>query len=159
MPEVSSGLGDVDQREPAMPQSVVELKRELDVPVGARSLIPLRDFLTRALADAGMEPDRSRIILIGLDAAISSVTVGNGSDSRRGHVTVLIDINDTRLRVLVRDLTDGSELQAGAEELAIKTATRPRGELALSVLRRVMDEVNYRYTKGFQNELELVRYL
>lgn len=149
----------IERREPAMPQSVTELKRELDVPVGAKSLVPLRDFLSRALGDAGIEPDRARTIMVGLDAAISSVTVGNGSDRRRGHVTVLVDINDTRLRVLVRDLTDGSELEAGAEEQAIKSVSRPRAELALSVLRRVMDEVNYRYTKGFQNELELVRYL
>jgi len=142
-----------------MPQSVVELKRELDLPVGAKSLVPLRDFLTRALNDAGIEGERARTLMIGLDAAISAATVGNGSDARRGHITVLVDVNETRLRVLLRDQTDGSELEAGADEDALRMESRPRSELALSVIRRVMDEVHYRFTKGFQNELELVRYL
>lgn len=142
-----------------MPTNVMELRRELDLPVGARSLLPLRDFIRRCLFDAGISDEQARPLMVAIDAAAAAATVGNGSDVRKGHLTVLVEVNDTRLRVLVADHSDGTELQADSGDAALRQACRPRQELALSLLRRVMDEVHYKYVRGFQNELEMIRFL
>jgi anti-sigma regulatory factor (Ser/Thr protein kinase) len=137
---------------------LTEVLRQIDIPVGARSLAPLRDFFARCLDESGVAPDARRAITAALDASASAVAL-SADTGRRGTVSVTVDVNQTRLRVLVRDDTDGAELKADHAAGVLQHAARPGRELGLSLLRRVMDEVHYHYTRGFQNELELIKYL
>lgn len=134
------------------------LLKEMDLPVGAPSLAPLRGFVERCLEEGSLPPQLRRAITAGLDEALTPIIVGDG-EGRRGHITVRIDINDTRLRVRLVDNTDGAELRSGVEDTPLQRSLRPRREIGFSLLRHVVDEIKYAYRRGFQNELELIKFL
>ena len=137
----------------------MELQRELDLPISSESLIPLRSFLVRCLEEGGIATDARRALMAGLDEALCAALVGKSEDRRRGILTVSIDINSTRVRVVLKDESDGAELSERPEEGLLQLASRPHQEMGLTLLRRVMDEIHYHYRRGFQNELELIKFL
>jgi len=141
-----------------MSRSVTEVRRELDLPIGARSILPLRDFLQRAIADAGLSQETLRDVTVAIDAAATGL-LSHGAEVRKGHLTVGVEVNETRLLITVQDHTAGAELSANPTEDLVHLACRPRAELGLSVLRRVMDEISYQYARGFVNELRLIKFL
>ncbi|MCA8939210.1 MAG: ATP-binding protein [Planctomycetes bacterium] len=136
----------------------MDIVKEMELPVGARSLVPMRSFVKRCLSLGGVEGETARRVHTALDEALSPALVLNEGE-RKGHLTIRIDINETRLRVTLQDNTDGAELSNGAEQEILKEALKPRREVGYSLLRRVMDEIRYSYRRGFENELELIKFL
>ncbi|MCK6439884.1 MAG: ATP-binding protein [Planctomycetes bacterium] len=136
-----------------------ELLREIELPVEPRSLLPMRDFLKRAMDEAEIDPTDQRAVVAAIDETLTTSLVGGKREGRRGNIRVTIDINPTRLRLLLHDESEGAELKENPEEGIIQHATHARRELGLSLLRRVMDEVRYVYRRGFQNELEMIKFL
>src|SRR5690606_16069132 len=120
------------------------LLKEMDLPVGAPSLAPLRSFVERCLEEGSLPPQLRRTLTAGLDEALTPIIIGDQQD-RRGHVTVRIDINDTRLRVKLIDNTDGAELRDGGSESALQRSMKARREIGFSLLRHVVDEIKYAY--------------
>ncbi len=141
-----------------MSRSLTEVRRELDLPIGARSIMPLRDFLGRAFTDSGLTPEVRREITIALDSAAVGL-LASGGEARKGHITVGVEVNETRLLITIQDHTAGAELSPNPTNDLLSLACRPRAELGLSVLRRVMDEISYQYSRGFVNELRLIKFL
>jgi|GEM_PF-6625468 len=137
----------------------VELKKEIDLPIGARSLLPMRDFLGRCMTQAELEPGVQRDLTGALDGAIISALVGGHEQGRRGHISLEVDINPTRMRLLLRDDSEGVELKDEGARGSLKRVTARSRDLSLDLLRQSMDEVAYRYRRGFENELELVKFL
>lgn len=137
----------------------VELQKEIDLPVGARSLLPMRDFLGRCMKQAELEPATVRSLTAALDSALVGALIGGHEQGRRGHISLAVDINPTRMRILLRDDSDGAELKNSQTQSPLKRTTSTQRDLSLDLLRRSMDEVVYRYRRGFENELEMVKFL
>lgn len=136
-----------------------ELEREIELPIGPDSLLPMRSFLKRSLDESRVPDAEQRVVMAAIDEALSTAILGGKEDGRRGNVRVSIHINTTRFRLVLTDESEGAELKENPEEGIMQQASRRRRELGISLLRRVMDEVRYIYRRGFENQLEMIKFL
>lgn len=136
-----------------------ELHKEIDAPIGPQALLPLRGFVLRCFEEAGLAAKDRRALAAALDEALTGIVLGGKEDGRAGTIHVTLDINPTRVRLLVCDNTEGAELGENPEDGLMHQAVRRRRELGFSLIRRVMDEVRYTYRRGFQNELEMIKFV
>ena len=137
----------------------LELQKEITLPVDSKSLLPMRAFLGRCMDEAEVAAKDRRPVMAAVDEVLNSTLIGGKEDGRRGNLRVIVEVNSTRLRLVVYDESEGAEHRPGADEGVMQLASHARRDLGLGVLRRVMDEVRYNYRRGFQNELELVKFL
>ncbi len=142
-----------------------EITRSIDLPITPSSFLPLRSFLERCFEEGELSKPHARQIMVALDESISALLLRNHKKTqeeekeRRGNLSLLVDIDEVRLKVLLKDESDGSELSEEAGTTLFQQTSAPQRELNLDVLRHIMDEVHYTYRKGFQNELELTKFL
>lgn len=106
-------------------------------------------------------PDRdARLIVLAVDEAVSSIVWHARDTHRQGDIHITIDINETRFKALIEDFSNGGDLNAmTGEELANYLERERKYQLGIFLIREIMDEVSYNYKKGFQNDLELVKFL
>lgn len=135
-------------------------RRELDVPLDTRSLAPLREFVREVLKEGRIETRAARSVLIGIDEACSSIILNAKEQGASGNLRLLIDIDRTRVKVQINDT--GNDYDAGdvTKEALVQEFTRTRNtELGTFLIRRVMDEFSYNFKKGFQSEIEMLKFL
>jgi hypothetical protein len=72
-----------------------------------------------------------------------------------------VDIDDVRFKAVLQDSLNVFDLGVGlSESQMVETLSREKSyTMGVSLIRQIMDEVSYVYRKGFQNELELIKFL
>ena len=75
--------------------------------------------------------------------------------------TLTIDIDDVRFKATLVDSLNVFELRGGLNDtqMAENLAREKTYTMGIFLIRQVMDEISYVYRKGFQNELELIKFL
>jgi anti-sigma regulatory factor (Ser/Thr protein kinase) len=135
-------------------------RRELDVPVDTRSLAPLRDFVREVLAEGKLGPRVSRQVVIAIDEACSSIILNAKEHGATGSLRLLIDIDPTRVKISIADTANDYDMGDVTREELLKEFTRSKKyELGTFLIRRVVDEFTYVFRKGFQSELEMIKFL
>lgn len=63
-------------------------------------------------------------------------------------------------KVIIKDNTNAFDFNALTEKEKMATLAKEKQyQLGVFLISTIMDEINYRYLKGFQNELQLTRFL
>ena len=129
------------------------------IPSETRRLNELRKSV-KELWQACHLPERDgNLVVLAVDEAVSAIVSHARGTDRRGEVRVAVDIDETRFKATIEDTTnhvDHSGL-SDAEMRPILDRER-RYQLGLFLIREIMDEVTYTFRRGFQNELELVKF-
>ena len=135
------------------------IQRTLSVPSRTRSLKRVRDFVRETLEAAPLDDQGRRFVILGIDEAVTNIVTHRSRGPSVAEITIRIDIDDVRVRVLIEDKGDDVDLGPLALPDLEKTL---RGErvrcVGIFLIREVMDEVSYRFKRGFQNELELIKF-
>jgi anti-sigma regulatory factor (Ser/Thr protein kinase) len=135
-------------------------RRELDVPVDTRSLAPLREFVREVLAEGKLAPKAGRQVVIAIDEACSSIILNAKEHGANGNLRLLIDIDPTRVKINIADTANDYDVGDVTREELLKEFTRSKkNELGTFLIRRVMDEFKYTFRKGFQSEIEMIKFL
>lgn len=135
-------------------------RRELDVPLDTRSLAPLREFVREVLREGQVGPHAARMIMIGIDEACSSIILNAKEQGASGNLRLLIDIDRTRVKIQINDTgNDYDTAELTREELLQEFSSGRDSELGTFLIRRVMDEFSYNFKKGFQSEIEMLKFL
>lgn len=135
-------------------------RRELDVPLDTRSLAPLRDFVREVLAEGRLSDQVARAVVIAIDEACSSIILNAKEHGAGGNLTLLIDIDPTRVKIGISDTANDYDIgEVTREELLKEFSRTKKNELGTFLIRRVMDEFSYMFKKGFQSEIEMIRFL
>lgn len=135
-------------------------RRELDVPIDTRSLAPLREFVREVLGEGQLGPRVARQIVIAIDEACSSIILNAKEQGATGNLKLLIDIDPTRVKVRIEDTANDYDVGDVTREELLKEFTRAsQHELGTFLIRRVMDEFHYLFRKGFQSEIEMLKFL
>ena len=135
-------------------------RRELDVPVDTRSLAPLREFVREVLAEGKLAPKAGRQVVIAIDEACSSIILNAKEHGANGNMRLLIDIDPTRVKINIADTANDYDVGDVTREELLKEFTRSKkNELGTFLIRRVMDEFKYTFRKGFQSEIEMIKFL
>jgi anti-sigma regulatory factor (Ser/Thr protein kinase) len=135
-------------------------RRELDVPIDTRSLAPLREFVREVLSDGNLGAKAARQVVIAIDEACSSIILNAKEHGANGNLRLLIDIDPTRVKVHIADTANDYDVGDVTREELLKEFTRSKkNELGTFLIRRVVDEFKYTFRKGFQSEIEMIKFL
>ncbi len=135
-------------------------RRELDVPLDTRSLAPLREFVREVLKEGKLTTKVSRSVVIAIDEACSSIILNAKEHNASGSLRLLIDIDPTRVKIRISDTGNDYDVGDITREELLKEFTRSKKtELGTFLIRRVMDEFSYVFKKGFQSEIEMLKFL
>jgi len=135
-------------------------RRELDVPIDTRSLAPLRAFVREVLEEGKTSTAATRHVVIAIDEVCSSIILNAREHGATGNLRLLIDIDPTRVKVQIADTANDYDMgEVTREELLQEFTRSKKNELGTFLIRRVMDEFNYVFRKGFQSEIEMIKFL
>lgn len=135
-------------------------RRELDVPLDSRSLAPLRTFVRDVLSEGQLQDKVARQVVIAIDEACSSIVLNAKDSGASGNLLLLIDIDPTRVKINITDTGNDYDVGEVTREDLLQEFTRSRkNELGTFLIRRVVDEFTYIFKKGFQSEIEMIKFL
>lgn len=137
------------------------VQKTITMPCDARFLHKVRILLNEVLSQAELPPREKDLLILAVDEAVSSVVRYARYKGFQNDLTLTVDIDDVRFKATLVDSLNVFDLANGlnADQLAQKVAKEKSFTLGIFLIRRIMDEITYVYRKGFQNELEMIRFL
>ncbi len=137
------------------------IQKTISKPCHPKFLNEVRALLSETLT-AALIPQRDKdLIVLAVDEAVSSVVHYARFKGLQNEITVSVDIDDVRFKAVIVDSVNVFELASGINDAQLaERITREKGfTLGIFLIRQIMDEISYVYRKGFQNDLELIRFL
>ncbi len=120
-----------------------------------------RNKLSEILEASGFDPRTRSLLILACDEALSALVeneIENGKLSSR-EIRVKVDCNPSRVRITVEDsVKDFEASHLSYEEMYAMAQGRRSHRMGVFLIRQIMDEVSYRYKKGFQNEIEMIKF-
>jgi anti-sigma regulatory factor (Ser/Thr protein kinase) len=137
------------------------VQKTISKPCHPRFLNEVRTLLAETLEDVPLTRREKDLVVLAVDEAVSSVVRYARYRGFENQITLSIDIDDVRLKATLVDSLNVFELGGGLNEtqLAERIAREKTYTLGVFLMRQIMDEISYVYRKGFQNELELIKFL
>lgn len=124
------------------------------------NLVRVREFITRMVAQSGVRKKDENKIILAVDEAVSNIIEHAYEEQREGTIEIQVRADGERFEILIRD----SGKHFNPEDIMpvnIHEHVRAgkRHGLGIFIMRQIMDEVEYRYKEGVENELRLVKYI
>jgi anti-sigma regulatory factor (Ser/Thr protein kinase) len=134
--------------------------KELTFPADPRHLAEIRSTVLGMWQEHQL-PDRDgRLVTLAVDEAVASIIDHARGTNRQGDVRLTVDLDETRFKAVIEDFTNHCDSSGMMEaELRAHLENERKHQLGIFLIREIMDEVNYTYKKGFQNELTLVKFI
>lgn len=138
---------------------VIEARRE-KIRIGSEpeNLQEVREFVFRICSEAGLDDQITKRIVQATDEAVTNIVNHAQVTDDDGEVEVRVDITSVRLRVMIKDHTNGMSRDISEIEGTYLEEAK-RHKLGIFLIQQIMDEINYTFKKGFQNDLEMIRFL
>jgi anti-sigma regulatory factor (Ser/Thr protein kinase) len=134
------------------------LTRDITVPNSTASLEQVRQFVSSFLAESSFGERDRRLLVLAIDETVTSNIRFSEAMDRRGDSTVSLDLTEDCLRVRIVDT--GQDRDPDSTEGFEAHVRRTRQyEMGIFLVQQIMDEIHYIFRKGFQNEMELVRFV
>lgn len=129
------------------------------IPSETRHLNELRKSVKELWQACNLPVRDGNLVVLAVDEAVSSIVSHARGTDRRGEVRVAVDIDETRFKATIEDTTNHVDHSHLTDAEMRATLDRERTyQLGLFLIREIMDEVTYTFRRGFQNELELVKF-
>ena len=124
-------------------------------------LSEIHALLSSVLAETDIDAGIREGLAFALDEVLSSITAYARYKGAASELRVTIDVNDVRFKATIVDSLNAFDLAVAMSdsEMQASLARERSHSMGVFMLRHVVDEINYTYRKGFQNELELIKFL
>ena len=97
--------------------------------------------------------------MLAVDEAVTSIVRHSERTSGNGLCHLTVDVDEVRTRIVIDDSTLDIDLTSlSDDELRNHIAAGRAEEMGIFLIRAIVDEINYTFRKGFQNQLELVKF-
>lgn len=135
------------------------LLREIRIPTDTRRLLEVRTFVEGCLRELPASPREPIPIVLAVDEAVTNVIEhGYGGDGS-GEVRIQLRGDAEKLEVLVEDRGKAFDpTRVPVPDIAIHVRQGRRKGLGIFLMRRIMDEVQYRFEPGEPNRLRMVKF-
>ena len=134
------------------------IQKTITMPCEAKFLSEARDLLNEVLAEIDAPRHDKELIVLAVDEALSSIVTYARYKGTRHDVSVSLDIDDVRFKAVIVDSQNVFDLNGGMAD-PVRLAKERTFTMGIFLMRQVMDEVLYTYRKGFENQLELIKFL
>lgn len=137
------------------------VQKTITMPCHPKFLNEVRTLLRETLSGVNIAKRQKELLVLAVDEAVSSLIHYAKHKSYSHEVSLSVDIDDVRFKATLVDSLNVFEVAAGLTEaqMAASLAKDKPFTLGIFVIRQIMDEISYVYRKGFQNELELIKFL
>lgn len=140
--------------------TVQSIQKEMIIPCDPKCLSEVREMVRQLCQARGLEERSGMLLALAVDEAVTSMLTHAQDTNRRGEIKVMIDIDETRFKAVIEDHSNHLSVDTSNEAAYMAHLDRERRhQLAIFLMRKIMDEVNYSFKKGFQNDLHLVKFL
>ena len=137
------------------------IQKTISKPCHPKFLNEVRTLLNETLAEVPVSRREKDLIILAVDEAVSSVVQYARYKGFQNQITLSVDIDDVRFKARIEDSLNVFEFGGGLNDtqLAERVAREKGYTMGIFLIRQIMDEITYVYRKGFQNELELIKFL
>ncbi len=137
------------------------IQKTISMPCDSKFLHEVRTLLNETLAQAPIAKREKDLLILAVDEAASSVVRYAKFKGYKSELTLTVDIDDVRFKAVLVDSLNVFDLANGLSEsqMAERLAKEKSYTMGIFLIRRIMDEISYVYRKGFQNELEMIKFL
>jgi len=137
------------------------IQKTISKPCHPVFLNEVRTLLNETLAEVPVSRREKDLIILAVDEAVSSLVQYARYKGFQNQITLSVDIDDVRFKARIEDSQNVFEMAAGLNDtqLAERVAREKGYTMGIFLIRQIMDEISYVYRKGFQNELELIKFL
>ena len=137
------------------------IQKTISKPCHPKFLNEVRTLLNETLAEVPLSRREKDLIILAVDEAVSSVVQYARFKGFQNQITLSVDIDDVRFKARIEDSLNVFEFAGGLNDTQIaERVAREKGyTMGIFLIRQIMDEISYVYRKGFQNELELIKFL
>ncbi len=116
-------------------------------------------FVMDAIKDSPFESHQRYAIDLAVDEACSNVIDHAYAGYDQGEIRILLDLNDTGLRITIQDYGSPFDPDCVAEpDLTSPLETRCERGLGIYLIREIMDEASWDFSTPGVNQLTLVKY-
>ena len=144
--------------------------RELTVPCDTSYLIRVRTAVMEVVGEAGFPTAQANMVSLAVDEAVANImehayprAEGRNCDdpgSLGQDIQIVLEADAARFEVRIRDRGVGFDPRGAADvDLNAHLRSGSKGGLGIFLMRRVMDEINYSFKQGIQNELQMIKYV
>ena len=137
------------------------IQKTISKPCHPKFLNEVRGLLGETLAEVPISRRDKDLLILAVDEAVSSIVQYARFKGYQSQVTLTVDIDDVRFKATLIDSMNVFEMRGGLNEtqMAENLAREKTYTMGVFLIRQIMDEISYTYRKGFQNELELIKFL
>lgn len=137
------------------------IQKTISKPCHPKFLNEVRGLLGETLSEVAISRREKDLIILAVDEAVSSIVQYARFKGFQSQVTLSVDIDDVRFKATLVDSLNVFELRGGLSDtqMAENLAREKSYTMGIFLIRQIMDEISYVYRKGFQNELELIKFL
>lgn len=137
------------------------IQKTISIPCQTKYLTDVRNLLRETLSETLISERDIALIILAVDEAVGSIVSYAGDKGLNSEVLVSIDIDDVRFKATIAESLNAFDLNGGLSERQFTDRVNKERQYKLGIflIRAIMDEINYNYKKGFENELELIRFL
>jgi len=137
------------------------IQKTISKPCHPKFLNEVRGLLGESLAEIPISRRDKDLLILAVDEAVSSIVQYARFKGFQSQVTLTVDIDDVRFKATLTDSLNVFEMRGGLNEtqMAENLAREKSYSMGIFLIRQIMDEISYTYRKGFQNELELIKFI
>lgn len=118
-------------------------------------LARVREELTALLRKGGVPDKTLANVVLAVDEALSSMMFYNREKGFDHDLSLSIDLNDVRFKATLTD----PRTDFGGNPTYRQLHGDRKYKISFYVICKVMDEVSYSFKRGFENRLDLVKFL
>lgn len=137
-----------------------KLRQKIVVPATAKYLSGVRTIVYKLWRKQGLPQKDGRLVALAVDEALSAIINHARGMKQPGNINIELHLDDVCFKALIQDNTRSFLFDCLTEQDKQKILEREKQyQLGVFLISAIMDEISYRYHKGFQNELQLIRFI
>jgi anti-sigma regulatory factor (Ser/Thr protein kinase) len=139
------------------------IHRELTVPAETTHLCRVRQAVLDVIGHGMFTPVKCNLIALAVDEAVANIMEHAFPADRPANsndIEVILDATPQRFEVIIRDrgaTFDPRDVPDVDMHKHVKEGKK--GGLGIFLIRRIMDELHYRYKHGEHNELQMIKFV
>jgi serine/threonine-protein kinase RsbW len=136
------------------------LERDLVVKSSTDNLSIIREFTTSSASECGCGEELTGKIILAVDEACTNIIKHAYKYSSNGDIGINIRFTNSTLYITITDSGEHFNPNAvPAPNLMEYQKQKKSGGLGIFLMKKLMDEVNYKILKDNKNQVELVKHL
>lgn len=136
------------------------IQKSISIPCHPKYLSDMRVKIQEILAEVNIADHEKGLIVLAIDEAASSIVQYAKDKAQNNEITLTLDVDDVRLKATVNDSLNVFDFNGGNDvQIVDRINSERQYKLSIHLIRMVMDEMTYTYKKGFENQLEMIKFL